>query len=195
MAESTALERRQAVANIGEREGFPRIHGLNHHAFRCRNAEETRHFYEDILKLPLVATVSHDRVPSTDQHHPYFHIFFELGDGSFLAFFDLLDERGHTPDPATPDWVNHLALDVATHEDLLSAKTALEAAGVSVLGPVDHKWFHSIYFFDPNGIRLELVHRTASLAEMRAKAAAAHAILATRAQRIADLQGKAAAHG
>jgi glyoxylase I family protein len=167
---------------------FPPINGLNHFAFRCRNAEETRHFYEDILGLPLAATIYHDRVPSTGEFQPYFHIFFELGDGSYLAFFDLLDDQGHTPDPKTPAWVNHLALDVPTREALLAAKDALEAAGIEVLGIVDHKWFDSIYFFDPNGIRLELVLRTASLDQMRDKAAKAHGLLASRNERFRQFQ-------
>jgi glyoxylase I family protein len=99
---TSALEKRQAVKNLDKPNGFARIHGLNHYAFRCRNAEETRHFYEDVLKLPLAATVYHDTVPSTGAYQPYFHIFFELGDGSFLAFFDLLDETAYAADPNTP---------------------------------------------------------------------------------------------
>jgi catechol 2,3-dioxygenase-like lactoylglutathione lyase family enzyme len=192
---TSALEKRQAVKNLDKPNGFARIHGLNHYAFRCRNAEETRHFYEDVLKLPLAATVYHDAVPSTGAYQPYFHIFFELGDGSFLAFFDLLDETAYAADPNTPDWVNHLALDVATRDELIEAKASLERAGVEVLGVVDHKWFDSIYFFDPNGIRLELVYRTAALEEMRDKASKAHAILATRDAKIAELKARKAQPG
>jgi len=185
---TSTLELRHAVVNVAKPEGFPTVHGLNHYAFRCRDAEETRHFYEDLLKLPLAATVYHDRVPSTGDECPYFHIFFELADGSYLAFFDLLDGKAHAPDPATPEWVNHIALDVGSKEALREAKSALEAAGVDVLGIVDHKWFDSIYFFDPNGIRLELVARTASLDAMRAKASSAHEILARRPQLLAQRQ-------
>jgi hypothetical protein len=60
-------ELRQSVANSGTPRGFPVVYGLNHYAFRCRDAEETRHFYEDILKLPLACTIYHDRVPSTGE--------------------------------------------------------------------------------------------------------------------------------
>jgi catechol 2,3-dioxygenase-like lactoylglutathione lyase family enzyme len=179
------------VATDAKKGGFPLVNGLNHYATRCRNAEETRHFYEDILGLPLAAAIFHDKVPSTGETQPYFHIFFEMGDGSYLAFFDLLDEQGGTPDPTTPSWVNHLALEVATREDLVAAKQKLEAAGIDVLGIVDHKWFDSIYFFDPNGIRLELMYRTASLDQMRAKAAQAHEFLATRSEKIAHYRALA----
>jgi catechol 2,3-dioxygenase-like lactoylglutathione lyase family enzyme len=153
---------------------FPVLAGLHHFAYRCRDAEETRAFYEDLLGLPLAAVVAHDRVPSTGETQPYCHIFFQMADGSYLAFFDLFDGRAFTPDPDTPAWVNHLALTVDSREALTEAQARLEAAGVDTLGIVDHGWFESIYFFDPNGIRLELVHPTAPPAELSAKAADAH---------------------
>lgn len=170
----------------------PPIQSLHHYAYRCRDAEETRRFYEDILGLPLVHTVYHERVPSTGEYHPYFHIFFQLGDGSCLAFFDLLDGAGCAPDPQTPNWVNHLALSVESNERLLEMKARLEANGVEVLGVVDHKIFDSIYFFDPNGIRLELTHQTAGPERMAELAATAHAGLATRDEMIARRKARLA---
>ncbi len=136
--------------------GFPRIQRLHHFAYRCRDARETVGFYEGILGLPLATVVSHDRVPSTGAHQPYCHLFFEMADGSYLAFFDLFDGQGCTPDPSTPDWVNHLALQVDSRESLEAAKRKLEAHGIDVLGITPHGTFDSIYFHDPNGIRLEL---------------------------------------
>jgi catechol-2,3-dioxygenase len=44
---------------------------------------------------------------------------------------------------------------------LFAAKKRLESAGIDVLGPVNHTIFKSIYFFDPNGHRLELAANTA----------------------------------
>ncbi len=153
------------------------ISGLNHFAWRCRNAEETRHFYEDILGLPLVHVIKGDIVPSTGEYSPHVHIFFRMGDGSYVAFFDLGDGGVTMPDPDTPAWVNHLALQVPTMDDLLAARARLEAHGIAVLGPTDHHIMTSIYFFDPNGLRLELTVRTASAAEMDQAAAEAHARL------------------
>ena len=135
---------------------FVPVRGLHHFAYRCRDAEETRQFYEDILGLPLAHIIQEDRVPSTGEYCPYVHIFFEMGDGSFIAFFDLGDDLASDPSPNTPSWVNHLALNVGSVEDLLRAKQGLEAAGVEVVGVTDHGFINSIYFFDPNGIRLEL---------------------------------------
>ena len=156
---------------------FPAVGGLHHYAYRCRDGEETRHFDEDVLGLPLVAAVAHDRVPSTGDLHPYVHIFFALGDRSMLAFFDLFDGRACVPDPATPPWVNHLALRVDGRDALEAARDRLGREGVETVGVVDHGWFDSIYFFDPNGIRLELVNVTASEAHLADMAAAAHATL------------------
>ncbi len=154
---------------------MPSIDKLHHFAYRCRNAEETRAFYEDVLGLKLAHVIEADTVPSTGEYSPYFHIFFELGDGSYVAFFDLGDDRAAAPDPETPAWVNHLALEVAGEAALEAAKARLEGAGVEVLGITDHGFVKSIYFFDPNGIRLELTRRMIGETEMAEKAAEAHA--------------------
>ena len=135
---------------------FEPIRRLHHFAWRCRDAEETRAFYEDILCLPLTHVVRADSVPSTGENCPYVHLFFGLRDGSSIAFFDLGDDTAAQPSPNTPGWVNHLALKVDSIEALERARQALLRAGVEVLGITDHGFVRSIYFFDPNGIRLEL---------------------------------------
>ena len=139
------------------------IHGLHHFAYRCRDAEETRHFYEDLLGLPLTHIVRADYIPSTREYCPYVHLFFEMTDGSSMAFFDLGDNTASDPSPNTPRWANHIALRVDSPDAVRMALARLQAAGVEVIGPVDHDGFVlSIYFFDPNGIRLELTTNTAS---------------------------------
>jgi catechol 2,3-dioxygenase-like lactoylglutathione lyase family enzyme len=153
---------------------FVPIRGLHHFAWRCRDCEETRHFYEDLLGLPLVHVIKADHVPSTGEYCPYVHIFFRMNDGSYIAFFDLGDGQKSEPSPNTPDWVNHLALRVDSVADLRAAKARLEAAGVDVLGVTDHHIIESIYFFDPNGIRLELTTPTVSDARMNELAKQAH---------------------
>jgi len=150
------------------------IRGLHHYAYRCRDCEETRHFYEDILGLPLVHVIRSDHVPSTGEYCPYVHIFFQMTDGSYIAFFDLGDDVKALPSPNTPDWVNHLALRVDSTAALRAAKERLQAHGVEVLGVTDHHIIESIYFFDPNGIRLELTTPTASLQQMDEHARRAH---------------------
>ena len=170
------------------------IHGLHHFAWRCRDCEETRHFYEDILGLPLVHVIRSDTVPSTGEHCPYVHIFFRMQDGSSLAFFDLGDDVKALPSPNTPAWVNHIALRVESVDDLLRAKQRLQAAGVEVLGITDHHIIESIYFFDPNGIRLELTTPTATASEMEAHARRAHAEVAAWSREKAERRSAARAH-
>ena len=150
------------------------IQGLHHFAWRCRDCEETRHFYEDILGLPLVHVIKSDFVPSTGEYCPYMHIFFQMRDGSYIAFFDLGDDVKALPSPNTPDWVNHLALRVDSRRRSARMKARLEAAGIEVLGITDHHIIHSIYFFDPNGIRVELTTPTVSQTEMEEHAQRAH---------------------
>lgn len=147
---------------------FVPIRQLHHFAWRCRDAEETRKFYEDLLGLPLVHVIRNERVPSTGDNNPHLHLFFEMFDGSCIAFFDLGDDQIASPSPNTPAWVNHLALRVDSLESLAAARERLTQAGVKVLGPVDHDGYvHSIYFFDPNGIRLELTAEIASPDKLR----------------------------
>lgn len=135
---------------------LPPVLGLHHFAWRCRNAEETRRFYEDILGLPLVHVIRLDRVPSTGEYCPYVHLFFEMADGSYIAFFDLGDDTAAEPSPNTPSWVNHIALRVGSLEALETMKQRLVDHGIDVIGVTDHHFVRSIYFFDPNGFRLEL---------------------------------------
>ena len=142
------------------------IQGLHHFAYRCRDCEETRRFYEDMLGLPLVHVIKNTNVPSTGEYCPYVHIFFQMQDGSYIAFFDLGDDVKPMPSPNTPDWVNHLALRVNSIDDLNAAKHRLEAAGIEVVGITDHHIINSIYFFDPNGIRLELTTPTVAESTM-----------------------------
>ena len=152
----------------------PAVHGLHHFALRCRNAEDTRHFYEDILGLPLAHVIRADTVPSTGEYCPYVHIFFRMADGSFMAFFDLGDGVAPLPSPNTPAWVNHIALRVDSLEALDVMKARLAQHGIDVLGVTDHHFVRSIYFFDPNGWRVELTTVMASDAEMKEYADAAH---------------------
>lgn len=150
------------------------VKGLHHYAFRCRDAEETRHFYEDLLGLPLVHVIKADHVPSTGEYCPYVHIFFEMADGSCIAFFDLGDDQKALPSPNTPSWVNHIAMQVDTVEEIEAAIKRLSDAGYEVLGVTDHDFVKSMYVFDPNGLRFELTTPTGSAAYMADARANAH---------------------
>jgi catechol 2,3-dioxygenase-like lactoylglutathione lyase family enzyme len=154
------------------------IHGLHHFAWRCRDAEETRRFYEDLLGLPLVHVIRKENVPSTGEYCPYAHIFFRMHDGSHIAFFDLGDDEAALPSPNTPAWVNHIALRVDSRTELDEMHQRLIDHGVDVIGVTDHDgYIESIYFFDPNGLRLELTTEVASSTTVAQYARTAHAVL------------------
>ena len=174
----TAVKPAQGIALAAVLPAAAPIQQLHHYAYRAKDAEETRHFYEDILGLPLYHIIQSDHVPSTGEYCPYTHFFFRLRDGSFIAFFDLGDDVAALPSPNTPAWVNHISFRVDAVADLEAMKTRLQAEGIEVLGVTDHHVFKSIYFFDPNGIRLELTAQLASDDEMEKGSHFAHTRLA-----------------
>jgi glyoxylase I family protein len=167
-------QRSSAAANLPPP---PPVQQLHHYAYRARDAEETRHFYEDILGLPLYHIIQSDHVPSTGEYCPYTHFFFRLQDGSFIAFFDLGDDVAAEPSANTPRWVNHIAFRLDTLAQLEAMKARLLAHGIEVNGITDHHIFKSIYFFDPNGIRLELSAQVADEFQMLQESRTAHARL------------------
>jgi catechol 2,3-dioxygenase-like lactoylglutathione lyase family enzyme len=128
------------------------IKGLHHNAYRCRNSEETRAFYEDFLGLPLSGALEIKETKSGRQTK-VLHTFFGMDDGSFLAFFEAPD----MPFEFKPrhDFDLHIALEVAP--DALQAMLAKgKAAGIETRGVSDHRFIDSIYFRDPNGYVIEL---------------------------------------
>ncbi len=136
------------------------IEKIHHVAYRCKDAKETTDWYKDKLNMNLVLAIAEDEVPSTKAPDPYMHIFLDAGNENVLAFFEIPNSPDMGRDENTPAWVQHLALRVASVDALVSAKAELESKGVEVLGPVNHGVFKSIYFFDPNGHRLELAANT-----------------------------------
>jgi len=130
---------------------------LSHLALITYDAEATTNFYTNVMRMPLVAAVMHERVPSTGDLMPYLHIFFRMQDGSTIAFFEVPDLPQAPPHPHPAFHVfNHIALEVETVDEVDEWKQWIESQGVEVLGPVDHTIIYSIYFFDPNGNRLEI---------------------------------------
>jgi catechol 2,3-dioxygenase-like lactoylglutathione lyase family enzyme len=131
------------------------IRRIHHVAYRCIDSKETVNFYRDLLGMEFKLAIAEDKVPSTGEPDPYMHVFMDAGQGNVLAFFELPNSPDMGKDPNTPDWVQHIAFELGSLDEMLDAKKRLEGAGVDVLGPVNHGIFDSIYFFDPNGHRLE----------------------------------------
>ena len=139
---------------------------IHHVAYRCKDAQETVRFYERVLNMRFLLAIAEDRVPSTGAPDPYMHVFLDAGMGNVLAFFELPKSPDMGFDHNTPDWVQHIAFELADMAALLSAKETIEAEGIDVIGPTHHGIFQSIYFRDPNGHRLELVANTGTQAEL-----------------------------
>lgn len=134
--------------------------GVHHGAFRCRDAEQTRWFYQDVLGLECDGGLVIEAVPGTGEDDPYMHLFFRMKNGEYIAFFD-------APGSADPDWFKrkesfdmHWAFEVESEQAMLAMQERINSMGISAVGPVDHHFVKSIYMYDPNGIQIELTYRT-----------------------------------
>lgn len=134
------------------------IRKLHHNAYRCRDSEETRRFYEDFLGLPLAGTLWIEESKS-GRRTDTLHTFYRMDDGSFLAFFEAPDMPFEFK--AQHDYDLHIALEVerAVLEPMMAKA---RAAGVEVRGISDHRFIDSIYFRDPNGYVIELTAKRPS---------------------------------
>ncbi len=132
-----------------------KVKQIHHVAYRCKDAKETVEFYRDVLGMEYLLAFAENEVPSTKEPDPYMHVFLDAGNGNVMAFFELPNSPQMGKDPNTPEWVQHIAFAMESMTELLDAKQRLQDYGLEVLGPIDHGLFDSIYFFDPNGHRLE----------------------------------------
>jgi len=157
------------------------ITNTQHTAYRCRDSEQTRWFCEDVLGLKLAAALAfeeHSGVKGLPRK--YMHLFFAMGDGNFVAFFD-------DPDYVTSDYFDkkmdgfnsHISMEVRTMDDLLAMQKRIRDAGITCLGPIDHGFAKAIYFYDPNNIQMELICKAPNYDQIMAEASRdAHASIA-----------------
>jgi len=167
------------ITRGGEEIIMPKLQKLNHVTYLTANLAATIEFYTEVLGLKLVAAERRKLKPADlavpagsslgieDESalQEQITVMFEMLDASRICFTEV---RGlnNWPDNPLPRWIKHLAMKVNSLEDLQTAKTALEAKEVAVLGPVDHGLFHSIYFFDQiNNVRLEYAYNVTELTE------------------------------
>ena len=131
---------------------------LNHAAWVTHDVEATAEFYTKVMGMELASTVMGDTIPSTGDAFPYFHIFFRMGDGSTIAFFEAPDlpERSKVSHPAY-DIFDHIALQAKDRDEVDRWVDWLHQNNVPIVGPTDHGGLiYSIYFQDPNDLRLEI---------------------------------------
>jgi catechol 2,3-dioxygenase-like lactoylglutathione lyase family enzyme len=141
---------------------------VNHIAFPIASTAAAHEFYTKVLGCKLVGAVRENRIPSTGEDIGFLHSFYAMSNGVAIAFFEIEGFDGSF-DGNAPKFARHLAMNVDSMDELLDYKQRLEDAGVDVLGVTDHEGiWESIYFFDPNGIRLELTYQVRPLGEQDA---------------------------
>jgi glyoxylase I family protein len=152
------------------------IRHIHHHAYACWDSEETRHFYEDILGMPLIATLVLED-PLRRDGSMYCHTFFEMADGNVLAFFEhtsLFHPKHFT---ARSGFHRRVVLEAEGDAVVRQFKCKLDSSGVAnVLD--DHGVSLCLRFNDPNGLILEFVTNIPpSLEHKRTSRASAHSDL------------------
>jgi catechol 2,3-dioxygenase-like lactoylglutathione lyase family enzyme len=127
---------------------------ISHPAFFGIHSAETIRFYSQLLNMRIVL-----RQPNLDDASME-HVFFHVGEDNFIAYFLPYDEAAAADkyQRMKPGYgvMNHLALDVDA-QSFDAARERLQAEGVQVRGPVERGYERSIYFRDPNGVRIELL--------------------------------------
>ena len=131
---------------------------LHHTAYVSKDLEATRHFYEDILGFPLVATWC-EQEELFGKERTYCHCFFGLADGSALAFFQFAypdDQAQFGPELAASPF-RHIALNVdkETQDELEQRIKEHNLEGSYVL---EHGYCRSVYVVDPDGMIVEFTH-------------------------------------
>lgn len=144
---------------------------LHHTAYVSKDLEATRAFYEDLLGFPLVATWS-EADPLFGAMRTYCHVFFELQDGSALAFFQFAnpdDDALFNPE-LTPSPFRHIALKVDKEtQDQLAKKLADAGWKPDNTYVLEHGYCTSLYTEDPNGMLLEFTYDTPGSEEVNAQ--------------------------
>jgi catechol 2,3-dioxygenase-like lactoylglutathione lyase family enzyme len=151
------------IADNAERSSDVPALRLHHRAYKCRNSEETRHFYEDILEMPFAHAMEvRNLTATTGEVVDFLHTFFELADGSYIAFFDLGDGKSAISDADTPEFSTRFSMLVSGEEGLQAVMRRLTEYNVPFEGPVEQQgYLRSIYLRDPNGIRIEFGYEIA----------------------------------
>jgi catechol 2,3-dioxygenase-like lactoylglutathione lyase family enzyme len=140
---------------------------FDHVALPCFDVAASRRFYEDALGLRLLAAFTGD---SELWRGRFLHLAFgSEGGGAALDLFAV--EGLGRPEEALPPGIRHVALALASAEELATRRARLAAQGVWVSGPVAHGNHDSLYCFDPNGHQIELTFRRAAPGDGETKAA------------------------
>lgn len=166
---------RESEATLARRKQI-KVRQFHHHAYRTADMERTRQFYEDVLGMPMIGVFVETTDPVTEEPSNYIHAFFEIADGSALAFFQFqegLYGESAIQGPQDP-FDHHLALEVDSKDVVLEYRDKLQALGIDHM-LIDHGYCYSLYVHDPNGMQVELTTKVPETVEiMERHAATAH---------------------
>jgi catechol 2,3-dioxygenase-like lactoylglutathione lyase family enzyme len=144
---------------------------LHHHAFVVKDQEVNRHFFEDILGLPLIATWCEKTFHQDFQREIFYcHTFYGLADGGALAFFQFADadayEGARAILPPGGGWW-HIALKVtkASFDELVTRVKRHDL----LHRVTDHGYCLSLYLTSPDGLRVEFTVDAANVDAINAK--------------------------
>ena len=146
----------------------PLSRGIHHLALNTDDMKMTIDFYADVLGMPLVHAL---KVPPglgtgpANRGNPPFenlrHYFFDAGGDTMVAFFEMPKGAKQPGDRDALAAMQHCSF-TATEQRFRQLVARLQEAGVPLIGPIPvgaATW--SVYFFDPNGIRLEFSYQEA----------------------------------
>jgi catechol 2,3-dioxygenase-like lactoylglutathione lyase family enzyme len=132
---------------------------VHHIAYRCLDAEQTLWFYQEVLGLKPAAGLVIKGVPGTGGDLTYMHLFFELPNGEFIAFFDSPEDAKPSDFDRKESFDLHLAFEAASHDDMMAMQKRIRSFDIKCAGPIGHGFVDSIYMYDPNGIQVEITAR------------------------------------
>lgn len=164
----------ESQATLQRRQTIP-VQRFHHHAFRTADMEKTRQFWEEVLGCPLIGTFVETTDPVTEEPSNYIHCFFEMADGSALAFFQFQEDM-YKPSEIQGNqdpFDHHIALEVDSKDTVFKYRDRMVERGIDHM-LIDHGYCYSIYVHDPNGMQVELttkVPQTVEIMEKHAKTA------------------------
>lgn len=138
-----------------------RVGGVHHLAINTADIKGQIEFFSDVLGAELVALFWMHGVPGG------LHGFCRLNDHCSVAFVQLpqnaevepqigVTHAGTGAGSSAPGTMQHVALSVGSHEELLAMRDRIRSRGINVLGEIDHGMCRSIYFAGPEGLTLEI---------------------------------------
>lgn len=142
--------------------------GFHHVAVTTRDLDASHRFYTESMGFTLVKVIAAPNPEPREGYQPWSrHVFYDTGDGTMFAVWDIHDAEFDERDTAIatglglPVWSNHIAFAADSLDDLATKRDRWLDCGHDVV-EVDHGWCTSVYTLDPNGIMVEWCTSTAT---------------------------------